>query len=45
MSTREEGRVHSIEFSKDEKVMAIGGTEKYIALYEISDGGNTVSRM
>ena len=26
MSTREEGRVHAIEFSKDEKIMAVGGT-------------------
>lgn len=45
MSTREEGRVHSIEFSKDEKIMAAGGVEKYVAIYEILDGGNTVRRM
>ena len=25
--------------------MAVGGTEKYIAIYEISDGGNTINRM
>lgn len=44
MSTREEGRVQAIEFSKDDKMMALGGTEKYIAMYEIMDGGNVVNR-
>lgn len=43
MSTREEGRIHAIEFSPDEKVMAVGGAEKYVALYEINSSG-VVSR-
>ena len=45
MSTREEGRVHAIEFSKDEKTMAVGGSEGYVAIYEISDGGTSINRM
>lgn len=45
MSTREEGRVHAIDFHKDEKIMAVGGTEKYIAMYEITDGGNIINRV
>lgn len=45
MSTREEGRVQAIEFSKDEKIMAVGGVERYIVIYQISDGGNNTNRL
>ena len=44
MSTREEGRVQAIDFSKDEKTLAVGGTEKYIVMYDISESGSTISR-
>ena len=43
MSTREEGRVNAIEFSNDERIMAVGGAEKYVVLYDISSS-NTVTR-
>ena len=43
MSTREEGRVNAIQFSLDEKVMAVGGAEKYVALYDITNA-NSVNR-
>ena len=43
MSTREEGRINAIEFSQDEKVMAVGGADKYVVIYEIANS-NTVTR-
>lgn len=43
MSTREEGRVYAIAFSVDEKLMAVGGAEKYVAIYEVINS-NTVNR-
>ena len=45
MSTKEEGKVESIEFNKDEKIMAVGGSEKYIAIYHVGEGGNSINRM
>lgn len=43
MSTREEGRVYAIAFSHDEKFMAVGGAEKYVAIYEVTNS-NSVNR-
>lgn len=35
MSTREEGKINAIAFSHDEKLMAVGGAEKYVVIYEV----------
>ena len=37
MSTREEGRINAIEFSHDEKILAVGGNEKYVVLFDITN--------
>lgn len=35
--------MNAIEFSDDEKLMAVGGAEKYVVLYSIANS-NTVTR-
>ena len=40
MSTREEGKVNAIAFSNDDKLMAVGGTEKYVVIYEIANSSS-----
>jgi WD40 repeat protein len=40
MSTREEGRVNAIAFSQDEKLMAAGGAEKYVVIYEVGNSSS-----